>query len=171
MPIVSVQTYVKNLLQGLTPPGKTGIHGAISALVTPLDPDVNPDGIARVYVWPATAPEKRIAMPRNNAAIGSVGGFKQLKHDLHIFLMWMDIPQDTTSDVNFPELIDFVMNVLRTSGNPTLFTDPGTGNQSQIVNLGEDMTYEFVPPRTLDPQLMRRYDAWIRCSLLEIFQA
>ena len=161
---------MKGLLQGLTPPGKTGIHGAIQALITPLDPDVNPDGVPRVYVWPATGPESRRAQPRNTGP-GTLAGWKQFRHGLHIFLLWMDVPQDATADVNFPALIDYVMGVLRTSPNPAQFTDPETGGTSQMVNLGEDMSYEFVPPRTLEEQETRRYDAWIKCSLQELFQA
>lgn len=170
MPLVSAQSYVKGLLQGLTPPGDTGIRAPIDALITPLTPDVNPDGIARVYVWPAKAPEKRRAMPRNTGP-GTPAGWKQLTHELQIFLVWMDFPDDPQADVNFPLLIDFVMNVLRTSPNPAQYTDPDTGTVSNMVNLGEVMTYDFVPPRALEPDAFRRYDARIQCSLLELFQS
>jgi hypothetical protein len=170
MPLVSAQSYVKGLLQGLTPPGDTGIKAPVDALVTPLDPDVNPDGVARVYVWPARGPEKRRAMPRNTGP-GTPAGWKQLTHELEIFLVWMDSPDDPGADINFPLLIDFVMGVLRTSPNPSQYTDPDTGVTSNMVNLGEDMSYDYVPPRTLEPQALRRYDARIRCSLLELFQS
>jgi len=172
MPIVSAQSYVQGLLQGLTPPGATGIAEPIDAMITPLDPDVNPDGVARVYVWPAKAPERRIAMPRNDAATGNIGGWKKLTHDLEIFLVWMDSPDDPARDVNFPLFIDFVMGILRTAPNRNiLYTAPETGATSQMVNIGEDMDYDFIPPRSLEPQMQMRYDARIRCTLLEIFQA
>ena len=171
MGLVSVQSYVAGLLQGLTPPGATGLNAPIDAFITPLDPDVNPDGVARVYVWPASGPEKRIAQPRNNLPAGSIGGWKQTVHDLQVFMVWMDQPDDEGQDVNFPALIDYVMYILRTSPNPALYTDPETGSVSQMVNLGELMTYDFVPPRTLEGQVWRRYDARVRCSLWEIFQA
>lgn len=169
MPIRAAQQFVADLLQGLTPPGDTGIAAPIDALITPLDPDVNSDGIARIYVWPASGPEKRIAMPRNSGPAYTTAGSKKITHDLQVFLVWMDSPEDTDADVNFPLLIDYVMKVLRTSPSPALYTDPDTGDQSQMVNLGEVMSYDFVPPRTLEPQMHRRYDARIRCSLLEIF--
>jgi hypothetical protein len=171
MGLVSAQGFVQSILTGLTPPGKTGIKGPIDSLITPLDPDVNPDGIARVYVWPARGPGKRIAQPRNNPATGSPGATKQTKHDLQVFMTWMDSPNDQDADVNFPALIDFVWKILETCPSPQLWTDPETGGVSQMVNLGEVMTYEFIPPRTLEPQKMRRYDARIMCTLLEIYQA
>ena len=154
----------------MVPPGDTGIRQPIDSLITPLDPDVNPDGVARCYVWPARGPEKRRAMPRNTGP-GTPAGWKQLTHELEIFLIWMDSPDDPKADVNFPLFIDFVMNVLRTSPNPAPYIDPDTGTASSMVNLGEVMSYDFVPPRTLEPQARRRYDARIRCSLLELFQS
>jgi hypothetical protein len=169
MPIVSAQSYVASILQGLTPPGDTGLHAPIDAQITPLDPDVNPDGIARIYVWPAQGPEKRIAMPRNTG-MGTPAGWKELAHALSLFLIWMDNPNDENADVNFPLLIDWVMDILRTSANPVQWLDPESGIVSNFVNLGEVQKYDFVPPRTLEPQVMRRYDARITCTLLELFQ-
>jgi hypothetical protein len=170
LPLVSAQLYVQSLLVGMTPPGDTGLREPISALITPLDPDVNPDGIARVYVWPAKFPEKRRAVPRNTGK-GTPAGWKQIIHEIQVFLVWMDSPDDPNADVNFPYLIDWVADVLRTSPNDAFYTDPGTGRVSQFVNLGEVMIGDFVPPRTLADMAMRRYDARIQCSLLELFQA
>ena len=121
-------------------------------------------------MWPARGPEKRLAMPRNTGP-GTPAGWKQLKHDLQVFLLWMDYQDDPQADVNFPLLIDYVMMLLATAPNPAQVTDPETGQVSQMVNLGEDMTYDFVPPRTLEPQMMRRYDARIQCTLLELFRS
>ena len=154
----------------MTPPGDTGISAPIDALITPLDPDVNEDGIARCYVWPAHGPEKRIAMPRNSGP-GTPAGWKQLSHDLQVFLVWMDSPDDQAQDVNFPLLIDYVMFLLRTSPNPADWTDPETGLVSNMVNLGEQMSYDYVPPRSLEAQMYRRYDARISITLLELFQS
>ncbi len=174
MPIVSAMLYTASLLKGMVPPGATGIRQPIDSMITPETPDVNPDGIARCYVWPATGPEKRRAMPRvKNIADQQAGqaGWKQIMHDLRIFLVWMDDPNDQNADVNFPLFIDWVMNVLRTSPNAAQFTDPDTGIPSNFANLGEVQSYDFVPPRYLEADMMRRYDAQVRCSLLELFQS
>ena len=169
MPIASAQAYVQGILQGAAPPGATGIKGPIQCLITPLDPDVNAGGGARIYVWPAKGTVKRRAVPRNTGP-GTPAGWKDEKHDLEIFLVWMDSPNDPQADVNFPLLIDYVMMLLETSPNPAQVTDPETGLTSDMVNLGEVMTYEYVPPRTLAEQAFRRYDARISCSLLELYQ-
>ena len=131
---------------------------------------MNPDGIARVYVWPAKFPEKRVAMPRNTGP-GTPAGWKGITHQLQVFMVWMDNPDDPNADINFPLLIDFVAMVLRTSPNPAQWIDPDTGVVSNFVNLGEVMDGDFVPPRTLEPMAFRRYDARIQCSLIELFQS
>lgn len=169
MPVVSAQSYVQSILQNMVPPGRTGLKSPVNALITPLDPDVNPDGIARCYVWPAEGTEKRLAMPRNSG-MGTPAGWKEMPHQLSVFLIWMDNPNDKNADVNFPLLIDWVMDILRTSPNPAQWTDPETGLASNFVNLGEIQKYDFVPPRTLEPQAHRRYDARITCTLWELFQ-
>lgn len=169
MPIVSAQSYVASILTNMVPPGQTGLRAPISALITPRTPDVNPDGVARCYVWPATGPEKRIAMPRNSG-MGTPAGWKELAHQLEIFLVWMDNPNDKNADVNFPLFIDWVMDILRTSPNPATWTDPDSGIVSNFVNLGEVMKYDFVPPRSLEPDAQRRYDSRVTCTLWELFQ-
>lgn len=169
MPIVAAQSYTASLLQGMIPPGKTGLSKPVNALITPDDPDVNPDGIPRCYVWPASGPEKRLAMPRNTGK-GTPAGWKQTSHALEIFLVWMDTPNDNDADVNFPLFIDWVMDIIRTSPNPAPWIDPASGIASNFANFGEVMKYDFVPPRTLEAQRMRRYDARITCTLLELFQ-
>ena len=153
----------------MTPPGATGLRQPIDAMITPLDPDVNPDGIPRCYVWPASGPEKRRAMPRNTGK-GTPAGWKQITHDLLIFLMWSDSQNDKNADVNFPLFIDWVMDILRTSPNEAQWLDPETGVVSHFENLGEVQKYDFVPPRLLEADARRRYDARITCSLLELFQ-
>lgn len=170
MPILAAQSYLASLLTGLTPPGKTGAGGPVTALITPLVPDVNPNLIPRIYVWPATGPESRIAMPRNKG-MGTPAGWKQIRHELQVFLLWMDTVIDTAADSNFPLLIDWVMQVLRTSPNPGTWTDPDLGLTSNFVNVGEQMKYDYVPPHQLEADRFRRYDARITVTLEELFQA
>ena len=74
---------------------------------------------------------------------------------------WTPTQQTRPRDVNFPLLIDYVMFLLRTSPNEAQWLDPETGLVSHMINLGEVMSYDFVPPRTLEPQTPARYDARI----------
>jgi hypothetical protein len=153
----------------MVPPGATGIKGPVDALITPKTPDVNPDGVARCYVWPAKGTGKRRAMPRNSG-MGTPAGWKDLPHNLSIFLVWMDSPNDQDADVNFPKFIDWVWAILETSPNPAQWTDPDTGLVSNFANLGENLDYDFIPPRALEADAYRRYDARITCTLLELYQ-
>lgn len=170
MPLVSAQLYVQSLLANMTPPGATGIRGPVQALITPLTPDVNPDGVARCYVWPGAGNESRRAMPRNTG-MGTPAGWKNLPHNLELFLVWIDPdPDDAQVDVNFPLFIDWVMDIIRTSPNPAEWLDPDSGIVSNFANLGEKMRYDFIPPRTLEPDTIKRYDARVSITLLELFQ-
>lgn len=170
MPVASSLSYVKSLLQGLTPPGDTGMRSAVSAIITPPDPDQNPDAVPRIYIWPTKGDERRIAQPRNTGK-NTPAGWKEDKHRIDLFLVWNDDPNDPNADLNFPFFIDWVMDTLRTVPNPAQYADPATGRVSNMVNLGEIMNYDYAPIRTLEAMAMRRYDARIQCTLWELFQA
>jgi hypothetical protein len=168
VPINTVTGYIKDLLDGITPPGDTGLSGPLVALVTPYDPDVS--GEARAYVWPSTGAENRRAMPRNTG-MNTPAGWKNLRHSVDIFLTWFDSDSDPDADVNFPALIDYVMDVLRTSACDEVAYDPETGRPSHLINVGETMNYEYVPPMSMEDERYLRYDAKIMVSVLELFQA
>ena len=169
MSLNSTQLYIQSLLQGLQPPGDTGVNGPIEALITPYDPDES--GAARIYVWPSSGPESRLAWPRNTGPNTSAG-WKQTKHSLELFLTWFDdADADPDIDINFPALIDFVMFTLRTCTDPAPVTDPLTGAFSWLLDIGEDMAYTYVPPRSTADQRILRFDAKITCPVTEYFQA
>jgi hypothetical protein len=165
----SAQLFLQGVLNGLQPPGGTGIGGPIQALITPIDPDES--GLPRIYVWPANGPESRLAWPRNTGP-GTPAGWKQIKHSLQLYLTWFDDSDaDADIDINFPGLIDFVMFTLRTVIDPAEVTDPLTGALSLLLDIGEDMAYDYVPPRSTADQRILRFDAKITCPVTEYFQA
>ena len=169
MGLNSAQLFLQGLLNGLQPPGGTGIQGPIQALITPIDPDES--GLARIYVWPASGPESRLAWPRNTGP-NTPAGWKQTKHSLELYLVWFDdSDMDADIDINFPALIDFVMFTLRTTIDPAEVTDPLTGALSLLLDIGEDMNYTYVPPRSTADQRILRFDAKITCPVTEYFQA
>lgn len=178
MPINSTALYIKSLLDGTQPPGETGLPGPLVALITPYDPDES--GEARAYIWPTAGPEKRRAIPRGPVTVNGgpapqgTAGWKQMEHAISIFLVWFGYDSDDQIDSSFPLLIDHVMAVLRSSPNTgpgNIITDPQTGMVSQIVDLGEDMTYEYVPVLSTDDQRITRYDCRIEAHCTEMFQA
>lgn len=169
MGINSCQLYIQGLLNGLQPPGDTGIGGPIEALITPYDPDES--GLARIYVWPSNGPEKRLAWPRNTGP-NTPAGWKQITHAMKLFMTWFDDSDaDANIDINFPALIDFVMFTLRTCQDPAPVTDPFTGTSWLLLNIGENMNYTYVPPRSTADQRILRYDPKISMPVIEYFQA
>ena len=96
MGINSCQLFIQGLLNGLQPPGDTGLEGPIQAMITPKDPDDS--GVARIYVWPSSGPEKRLAWPRNTGP-NTPAGWKQITHGIELFLTWFD-DQDEDQDID-----------------------------------------------------------------------
>jgi hypothetical protein len=168
MPLVSALEYVQGLISGIPVPGEAGASGPLVALITPYDPDES--GEARAYVWGGAGQENRLAFPRNTGP-NTLGGWKTLYHNVEIFLVWFDSDSDVDVDTSFPALLDAVMDVLRTSTDPQVVTDPYTGRQSNMVNLGEDMNYTYVPPHSVADQRYLRFDARITTRLCELVQA
>jgi hypothetical protein len=169
MGINTCQLFVQGLLQGLQPPGDTGLNGPIQALITPYDPDE--DGVPRIYVWPSAGPERRLAWPRNTGP-NTPAGWKQITHNLELFMVWFDDSDaDPNIDINFPALIDFVMFTLRTCADPAEVTDPFTGSSWLLLDIGENMNYTYVPPRSTADQRILRYDAKITMPVIEYFIA
>jgi len=168
LPLVSALQYTKGLLDNITVPGVAGESGPLTVLVTPYDPDES--GEARAYVWGGSGNENRLAFPRNTGP-GTPAGFKNLFHNVEIFLVWFDSDSDPDVDTSFPALLDAVVDALRTCPDPQVVTDPYTGRQTNMVNLGEDMTYTYVPPHSTADQRQLRFDARITARLLELVQA
>lgn len=175
MPIASCMAFIKQLLDGLDMPG-----GApeLAAWITAPDPDVDPAAVPTCYIWPMPGREARDTrnagtMPRNqgpNATGGS--GFKTIKHEIGIWLVWFQDENDPDADTLFPGYVDALMNALRTSfPNPALLTDPWTGVVTQLANTGEDMAYDSPPPRSVSDQRYLRYDCLLRVPLIEVIQA
>jgi hypothetical protein len=166
VPLVSTQAYVLSLIDGLIVPG---FVGTIEAFITPLDPDEE-SGPPKAYIWPATGTEQRQSLPRENAPNVVEPGFKEITHDIDVFVVWFASDDDPMPDANFPSVIDAVMGLLRGSANPAVLYDPLAGTVSQLVNLGERMVYDIATPRSTADQRMLRYDARITLTVLEELQ-
>lgn len=170
MPIVSAQVYIRNLLDGLAMPGNAP---ALAAYITPPDPNVDAATPA-AYIWPADGEESRNpvmggTIPRA-AFTGAASGFKPVEHALEIYMVWFGQDDDPDSDTWFPGMVDAVMAALRASPDPAIVTDPWTGVQSNLIDVGENMTYR-ITIRALDDQRYNRYDALITLRLHELIAA
>jgi hypothetical protein len=166
MPLNSTQLWVQSLLQGLIVPGNAG---QLQAYITPEDPrDTNTPA---AYIWPARGDEERQSMPRANAPGVVSPGWKIMVHDIDVYLTWFNDDSDPEADITFPAVIDCVMDVLRSSADPAVLTDALTGRVSQLIDLGEKMTWTFGGVRATADQRYLRYDALLTLTVTEELQS
>jgi hypothetical protein len=169
----SVVGYIQGLLNGLAMPFPTV---ELAAYITPPDPNVETVIMPTLYVLTADGPEKRLTMPRNTGP-GTTAGEKTLTHTLELHVVWMiansnpAAPGAADPDLLFSGVIEGIMQALRTSPAPVLITDPWTGQQTELVDTGENMTYRYLPRHSIKNQRMLRYDALITLPLLELIEA
>jgi hypothetical protein len=171
MPIVSVQSYLLSILDGLPMPfGRP----AANAYITPPDPRIQAK-VPAIYIWPADGDENRSpelggTIPRNTG-VGTPSGTKGILHRMDVYLTWISAGSGTAQDPIFPAMVDAVMFALRYSvPNPVYITDPATNITSTIYNTGENMQYR-TGIESLADERMKRYDALITVSIWEIFNA
>lgn len=169
MPLATVQSYLKQQLNGLNLPAG---HGTLTAFIEPPTAD---DGAgANLYIWGSHGDEKRMTVPRaQHDDLGS-GGNKEIKHRVDMWLVWFGSVEDPGVDNAFPSIIDAVMAVVR---NLELLdaaqhaVDPVTGQTSNLLDVGENMSWEYAPVRAMEDQRYRRYDARITVEITEVFRA
>jgi hypothetical protein len=159
VPLNSVQLYVQSLLDNLPIPGMTV---PLQAYITP--PTIDDLDSPKAYVWGTRLRINRQTMPRG-------AGFKHLAWLIDIYLVYETNPDSPTLDQEFPLIVDAVMNKLWTTTTPLFITDPVTGIQSQLLNVGENMEFEYPPERTPATLRMLYYTARIGMELYEAVQA
>jgi hypothetical protein len=171
LPLVSVQTFLLGLLDGLPMPYS---QPSANAYITPPDPRVQAR-IPAIYIWPAPGEENRSGelggtIPRNKGP-GTPSGTKGLLHHMDVYLTWTAVNNAQQTDPVFPGMVDAITAALRYSQpNPAEFTDPNTGLTSTIYNVGEDMRWNL-GIEALDDERFLRYDALVTVSVWEIIQA
>lgn len=167
MPLASALSYVQGLLDGLPMPGGGNLACKITAPEIFNDPGIVPT----CYLWPSPGREARDprnagTMPRNTGGIASTAGFKTIEHRFQILLLW----SGPGTELLFYSMMDALMGCLRTSPSPQEYPDPDTGDVSQMVNIGEDMSYRMSVKPAPDQQF-NQYEALIEAPLLEVLQA
>ncbi len=169
--IVTIQSYLRSLLNGLEMPASVP---AAEAFITPPDPRVKAK-VPAIYIWPSDGQENRSGelggtIPRNTGP-GTPSGTKGLLHQFDIYVTWFSANQGKQADPLFPGIVDTIMGALRYSlPNPAEMTDPYTGLVSTIYNVGEVLKYRIGIEATADERFLR-YDSLIQCSVWEILRA
>lgn len=174
MPVASTVAYVRDLLDGQNLPGQ---GGRLDAFVSPPDPKVDSRNPA-AYVWMSKGSTKRVSGPRSvppanlwQMDANGPRGWKKMLHNISIYLTWFDDNTDPMQDSTFPTVLDWVMMTLETAKMPHDVTDQSTGSvAAQIINLGQNLDYEWVPVRSTADQRMQRQDALITAPTEEWVQ-
>lgn len=169
MPLVSMQTYCRDLLDGTSMP--LGL-APLKAYITPPNPGVAEQ--PTLYIWDAEGEELRESMPRAKpgAAFLTTGAFKFLQHKIEMYVTMVDYSDDVQVDSNFPACVDAVLAVLRNTQMPVLNRiDPVTGGVSDVTMIGERMRWRQGVPRSLQDQRMLWYVCWLQIDLVEKIQA
>jgi hypothetical protein len=95
-------------------------------------------------------------------------------HDLDVWLVWFGSSEDPKVNQSFPVLIDVVMATLRNTpllDQNSYLVDPVTGQESNLLDLGERMSHEYAPVRATADQRYLRFDARVTVSAEEWFRA
>lgn len=169
MPLNTVQHYLKGILDGVALPLNLG---TLSAFIQPPNPG---DGTAPgVYIWGSRGDEQRMTVPRAQPGNLATGGEKGIQHSVDAWIIWLGPAVDALQDVLFPAVVDTIMAVLRNTpilDGTQYCPDPVTGQLSQLLNVGERMSWEYAPVRAVADQRYLRYDARITIDIEEIIQA
>ena len=171
MSIVTVQSFIRSLLDGLEMPANVP---SAEAFITPPDPRVKAK-VPAIYIWPSDGQENRSkelggTIPRNTGP-NTPSGTKGLLHQFDVYVTWFSANQGRQADPLFPGIVDTIMLALRTSQpNPAEMTDPYSRITSTIYNVGETLKYRIGIEATADERWLR-YDSLIQVSVWEIINA
>lgn len=168
MGLNAVMGYVQSLLDGLPVPGSTG---PLTCFIVPPDPDTNVNGTPRASVWSSDGTEDRLSGPRVVPGEPSTAGWKNEWHSLSIFLWYPMADEEPDEDSAFPGVVDAVMQALRSAPDPAVITDPLTGIQTELVDLGESLAWRMVPPMALASQRWEFFACELTARCLEFIRS
>lgn len=146
MTITACQAYLANELQGLT---TTLTNAPLQAYVEPPTPGSADTPLA--YILSADGDGKRQTM-------GGLAGYYLDTHQIKVWLEWMIPPGSQNGNQAFTNLIDTVIATVRQNYAGAIFiTDPVTGGESQLLVIGDKLSYRYVP----QPVLGEDQQGWI----------
>jgi hypothetical protein len=169
VPLNSVQLYLRSVLDNVVLPLD---QGPLTAYIQP--PPQGDGTVPSLYIWGSRGDESRRTVPRAQPGQLDTGGHKVIVHDVDMWLVWLGPVEDERADILFPSMIDCIMAILRNVAlldQAQYATDPVTGQQSNLLDVGEQMSWEYAPVRAVADQRYQRYDARISVTVNEWFQA
>ena len=171
MPIVTAQQHLLSLLTDYPLPQDIGV---LRTYIMPLNPNADAAADPQAFIWGGTGDEARLTVPRAEPGNLASGGDKQLIHQIDIYLVMFLADDDADNGTDGPAMVDAVMALLRNTAllDATQHAkDPITGQLSNLLNIGENMSYQQGTLRALADQRMLRFDALVTCEVIEIIQA
>lgn len=176
MTISAVQVYTRDVVTDIHAPDWQ--KGTIAYIASPVP------GTAKlqqplIFVWGASVREARTSIPRAAPGINPMltppgqtvaSGWKERYYTISMWVYGVEENNDKNRDTKFPVLIEQVCNALRMAQVPAYLVDAKTGEQSKLMNIGEEFTWEYDVDRTLADQRMLRNACRLDVSVLEQFQ-
>lgn len=164
MGIMTTLAFVRDLLDG----NNIGPAGRMEAFVQPPDPEPHTQN-PHAYVWLTRGNARRVSGPRSPSppnqvqnVPGTPAGWKKHQHTISVWLTWFDENlQGSQTDALFPTVLDWTLMMLETCHMPFTTTDPATGLSCQLINLGQNLDWTYVPVRSTASQRYQRQDAEI----------
>ena len=180
MGLASAVGYMQTLLDGMNWPAEMQALPSppppLRCFITPPDPNVQA-GTPSAYVWFNRGDEARQGAKYGAGTVprasypGGPSGTKATAHTIPVYVVWAGgSPTDPLVNILFPGMVDAIMAFLRVSPDPAVVTDPWTGVQTQLVDVGEHMSY-LTTLRALEPMQSQRLDALLEITCTEVFSA
>ena len=121
-----------------------------------------------LVVWDGHGDEHRYTL-------GGIAKTKELTHRIQVFMIFAMQPapqplpagDPVPAPLSFRDLIEGVMQTLRTSPQPTIVTDVFTGKQSTLTYVGEDMTWQYDIPEAIEKQGLEKFAALLTVRVRE----
>jgi hypothetical protein len=142
MPLNAVQLFVKSQLDGLVLP--LTHQAPVQAFIMP-PPEQELLQSPVVFVWGAVAHEQRQTMAR--------GSNKRIDYQLDLWIYYAEeVDDNSTTDSNFPVVLDAITKKLRFLVLPQTISDSVTGERSDILSCGEDIKTDYAPAQAASAQ-------------------
>ncbi|MGH9121070.1 MAG: hypothetical protein ACRDYC_03865 [Acidimicrobiales bacterium] len=162
MTILAVQNYVQGCVDGLIVPG---YPEPLKAFVKAPTPGTATLAQPMAFVWGGMGSQSRTTLPRGP-------GWKGTDHTVSIWIYGLELANLDPPVSYFPSVLQTIVRALSTAKPmPAQLIDTQTGDPSYLMNLGENITWEYDVDRTMADQRIVRNLCHMEAAALEEFNA
>jgi len=139
MSLTAIQNYVQGLIQGTV-----GAYNN-SPLEVWVDPPTGQASLETPQAYVLNADGEGV---RQTMAYTS--GFYEDTHQVYVYVQWAFPPGAQNANFAFTNLIDTIVNTIRTSYTGAIFiTDPVTFQESQLLVIGDKFRWRYLPQQSI----------------------